>query len=36
MPVTVEITRIAHSCLLIALGDNVFLTDPWFTDLPSR
>lgn len=34
MPITVEITRIAHSCLLIALGDNVFLTDPWFTDRP--
>lgn len=34
MPVPVEITRIAHSCLLIALGDDVFLTDPWFVDRP--
>lgn len=34
MPVTMEITRIAHSCLLVALGDDVFLTDPWFVDRP--
>lgn len=34
MPVDVEITRVAHSCMLVALGDDVFLTDPWFVDRP--
>ncbi|THV30030.1 MBL fold metallo-hydrolase [Glycomyces paridis] len=32
MAVEVSVTRIAHSCMLISLGEDVFLTDPWFAD----
>lgn len=28
------VTRIAHSCLLIEIGGDTFLTDPWFADRP--
>lgn len=32
MAVEVSVTRIAHSCMLISLGEDLFLTDPWFAD----
>lgn len=34
MATTLAVTRIAHSCLLIEIGRDTFLTDPWFTDRP--
>ena len=34
MATPLAVTRIAHSCLLIEIGDDVFLTDPWFSDRP--
>lgn len=34
MTVTLAVTRIAHSCLIIEIGEDVFLTDPWFSDRP--
>lgn len=34
MAVEVSVTRIAHSCMLVSLGEDVFLTDPWFADRP--
>lgn len=34
MPTHLAVTRIAHSCLLVEIGDDTFLTDPWFSDRP--
>lgn len=28
------ITRVVHSCSLLTIGTDTFLTDPWFTDKP--
>src|SRR5262249_49142140 len=35
MTTGLHVTRIAHSCHLIELGDQVILTDPWFTVSPT-
>jgi len=32
MPEPLTITRITHSCHLIQIGDQVVLTDPWFSE----
>lgn len=34
MSESLTITRIAHSCHLIQIGDKTVLTDPWFTTRP--
>lgn len=34
MSTPLAITRLAHSCLLVEIGDDTFLTDPWFADRP--
>lgn len=34
MHTPLAVTRVAHSCLLVEIGYDAFLTDPWFADRP--
>jgi L-ascorbate metabolism protein UlaG (beta-lactamase superfamily) len=35
MPEPLTVTRITHSCHLVQIGDQVVLTDPWFSERPA-